>query len=155
MTQRKGGWLICLCLFATVVWAQRDNRFEVSKQLEIFNSVLKEVELFYVDSLDVEKSVRRGIDAMLRGLDPYTEYFPEQDMEELDLITTGEYGGIGSLIRQRDNNGRVMIAEPTEGMPADLAGLKAGDLILKIDTIDVSSAPSARVSSLLKGVPNT
>lgn len=138
-----------------MVWAQRDNRFEVSKQLEIFNSILKEVELFYVDSLDVEKSVRRGIDAMLKGLDPYTEYFPEQDMEELDLITTGEYGGIGSLIRQRDNNGRVMIAEPTEGMPADLAGLKAGDLILKIDTIDVSSAPSARVSSLLKGVPNT
>ena len=155
MTQRKGGWLLCLWLFATVVWAQRDNRFEVSKQLEIFNSILKEVELFYVDSLDVEKSVRRGIDAMLKGLDPYTEYFPEQDMEELDLITTGEYGGIGSLIRQRDNNGRVMIAEPTEGMPADLAGLKAGDLILKIDTIDVSSAPSARVSSLLKGVPNT
>ncbi len=155
MTQRKGGWLLFLWLFATVVWAQRDNRFEVSKQLEIFNSILKEVELFYVDSLDVEKSVRRGIDAMLKGLDPYTEYFPEQDMEELDLITTGEYGGIGSLIRQRDNNGRVMIAEPTEGMPADLAGLKAGDLILKIDTIDVSSAPSARVSSLLKGVPNT
>ena len=155
MTQRKGGWLLCLWLIATAVWAQRDNRFEVSKQLEIFNSVLKEVELFYVDSLDVEKSVRRGIDAMLKGLDPYTEYFPEQDMEELDLITTGEYGGIGSLIRQRDNNGRVMIAEPTEGMPADLAGLKAGDLILKIDTIDVSSAPSARVSSLLKGVPNT
>ena len=155
MTLRKGGWLLCLWLIATAVWAQRDNRFEVSKQLEIFNSVLKEVEMFYVDSLDVEKSVRRGIDAMLKGLDPYTEYFPEQDMEELDLITTGEYGGIGSLIRQRDNNGRVMIAEPTEGMPADLAGLKAGDLILKIDTIDVSSAPSTRVSSLLKGVPNT
>ena len=155
MTQRNGGWLLCSWLLATGVWEQRDNRFEVSKQLEIFNSILKEVELFYVDSLDVEKSVRRGIDAMLKGLDPYTEYFPEQDMEELDLITTGEYGGIGSLIRQRDNNGRVMIAEPTEGMPADLAGLKAGDLILKIDTIDVSSAPSARVSSLLKGVPNT
>lgn len=155
MTLRKGGWLLCLWLLATAGWAQRDNRFEVSKQLEIFNAILKEVELFYVDSLDVEKSVRRGIDAMLRGLDPYTEYFPEQDMEELDLITTGEYGGIGSLIRQRDNDGRVMIAEPTEGMPADLAGLKAGDLILKIDTIDVSSATSARVSSLLKGVPNT
>ena len=138
-----------------MAWAQRDNRFEVSKQLEIFNSILKEVEMFYVDSLNVEQSVRRGIDAMLSGLDPYTEYFPEQDMDELDLITTGEYGGIGSLIRQRDNNGRVMIAEPTEGMPADLAGLKAGDLILKIDTVDVSSYTSAQVSALLKGVPNT
>ena len=81
MTLRKGGWLLCLWLLATAGWAQRDNRFEVSKQLEIFNAILKEVELFYVDSLDVEKSVRRGIDAMLRGLDPYTEYFPEQDME--------------------------------------------------------------------------
>ena len=70
---------------------------------------------------------------MLAGLDPYTEYYPEQKTEELSLMTTGEYGGIGSLIRQRNNEGGVMIAEPTEGMPADLAGLKPGDLILAID----------------------
>ena len=70
-------------------------------------------------------------------------------------MTTGEYGGIGSLIRQRNNEGGVMIAEPTEGMPADLAGLKPGDLILAIDTIDVSKATNSRVSELLKGVPNT
>ena len=69
-------------------------------------------------------------------------------------MTTGEYGGIGSLIRQRNNEGGVMIAEPTEGMPADLAGLKPGDLILAIDTIDVSKATNSRVSELLKGVPN-
>ena len=125
--QRKGGWLLGLWLLSTLAWSQKDNRFEVSKQLEIFNSALKEVEMFYVDSIDVEQTVRRGIDAMLGGLDPYTEYFPEQDTEELELITTGEYGGIGSIIRQRDSKGRVMIAEPSEGMPAALAGLKAGD----------------------------
>ena len=135
--------------------AQTDNRFEVSKNLDVFNALLKEVEMFYVDSVDVEKSVKRGIDAMLKGLDPYTEYYPEQDMETLTLMTTGEYGGIGSLIRQRNDKGGVMIAEPTEGMPADLAGLKPGDLILAVDTVDVSSATSARVSELLKGVPNT
>ena len=102
MLQRKGGWLLGLWLLSTLAWSQKDNRFEVSKQLEIFNSALKEVEMFYVDSIDVEQTVRRGIDAMLGGLDPYTEYFPEQDTEELELITTGEYGGIGSIIRQRD-----------------------------------------------------
>ena len=135
--------------------AQSDNRFEVSKNLDIFNALVKEAEMFYVDSMDVEKSVRRGIDAMLSGLDPYTEYYPESEMETLKLMTTGEYGGIGSLIRQRNNKGGVVIAEPTEGMPAALAGLKAGDRILAIDTIDVSGATNERVSSLLKGVPNT
>ncbi|MDR0844964.1 MAG: S41 family peptidase [Tannerella sp.] len=135
------------------VQAQEDNRFEVSKQLDIFNSLLKEVEMFYVDSLEVEKSVRRGIDAMLRGLDPYTEYIPEQEMEKLTLITTGEYGGIGAIIRQKD--GGVVIAEPYEGMPAQLAGLKAGDKILAIDSIDVTRENDSRVSELLKGVPNS
>ena len=105
--------------------------------------------MFYVDSVDVDKTVQRGIEAMLAGLDPYTEYYPEQKTEELSLMTTGEYGGIGSLIRQRNNEGGVMIAEPTEGMPADLAGLKPGDLILAIDTIDVSKATNSPVSELL------
>lgn len=134
---------------------KKDNRFEVSKQLDVFNALVKEMEMFYVDTINVEKTVRRGIDAMLEGLDPYTEYIPEQEMETLKLITTGEYGGIGSYIRQRNAAGNVMIAEPNEGMPAALAGLKAGDLILKIDTIDVRHATNDRVSELLKGVPNT
>jgi len=72
--------------------AQKDNRFEVSKNLDIFNALVKEVEMFYVDSVDVEKTVRRGIDAMLGGLDPYTEYYPEQEMDKLKFMTTGEYG---------------------------------------------------------------
>jgi carboxyl-terminal processing protease len=136
--------------------AQKDNHFEISKHLDIFSALVKEVELFYVDSVDVEKTVRRGIKAMLSGLDPYTEYIPEEDMEHLQLVTTGEYGGMGALIRQRDTDGGgVVIAEPYEGMPAALAGLKAGDLILSIDTTDVSRKTSDEVSRLLKGVPNT
>ena len=82
--------------------AQKDNRFEVSKNLDIFNALVKEVEMFYVDSVDVEKTVRRGIDAMLGGLDPYTEYYPEQEMDKLKFMTTGEYGGIGSYIRETE-----------------------------------------------------
>ena len=132
----------------------KDNRFEVSKNLDIFNAIVKEMEMFYVDSVDVDKTVRRGIDAMLNGLDPYTEYYPEQDMDKLKLMTTGEYGGIGSFIRERKGEG-VVITEPFEGMPAAMAGLKAGDRILAIDTVDVSKKSSDEVSSLLKGVPNT
>lgn len=150
-------WL-CLLLLAGGVWegqAQQDNRFEVSKNLDVYNAIVKEMEMFYVDSIDVEKTIRRGIDAMLGGLDPYTEYIPEKEMESLKIMTTGEYGGIGSYIRQRNLNGGVMIAEPNEGMPAALAGLKAGDLILAVDTVDVSQATNDRVSELLKGVPNT
>lgn len=156
MREKLYSVLICF-LFSTLlpfsVFAQKDNRFEVSKNLDIFNALVKEVEMFYVDSVEVEKMVHKGIDAMLSDLDPYTEYIPEQDMDDLKFMTTGEYGGIGAYIRQRDKG--VVIAEPFEGMPAELGGLKAGDLILSIDTTDVSSLSSDKVSALLKGVPNT
>lgn len=136
--------------------AQKDNHFEISKNLDIFNSIVKEAEMFYVDSIDIEKTIQRGINSMLSGLDPYTEYIPEEKVENLQFITTGEYGGMGSIIRQRSNDeGGVIIAEPYENMPAALAGLKAGDQILKIDTMDVSKSTSDEVSKLLKGVPNT
>lgn len=133
--------------------AQQNNRFEVSKQLEIFNALVKEVEMFYVDSIDVEKTVKRGIDAMLGGLDPYTEYYPEQNMDELRIISTGEYGGIGAYIRQRDEG--VIIVEPFENMPAATNGLRAGDRIMAIDTVNTEKLSSDKVSELLKGVPNT
>lgn len=157
MTRQKyylGAFCLLFSILLSVpVKAQEDNRFEVSKNLDIFNALVKEVEMFYVDSVEVEKIVRQGIDAMLNTLDPYTEYIPEQEMDNLKFMTTGEYGGIGSYIRQREDG--VIIAEPFEGMPAALAGLKAGDRILAIDTTDVSSFSSDQVSALLKGVPNT
>ncbi|WP_280750258.1 MULTISPECIES: S41 family peptidase [unclassified Parabacteroides] len=139
----------------TPLRAQKDNRFEISKNLEIFNALVKEMEMFYVDSVDIEKSLRRGINSMLAGLDPYTEYIPEENMDNLQLMATGEYGGMGSLIRQRPNGEGVIVAEPYEGMPAALAGLQAGDRFLFIDSVDVSKANNDEVSKLLKGVPNT
>ncbi len=134
---------------------KKDNHFEVSKNLEIFNAMVKEMEMFYVDTIDVDKTIRRGIDAMLGGLDPYTEYFPEQEMGDFKQMVTGEYGGIGAYIRQRNERGHVMIIEPFEGMPAAEAGLKAGDEILAIDTTDVRLFKNEKVSELLKGVPNS
>ncbi|MBN2661202.1 MAG: S41 family peptidase [Tannerellaceae bacterium] len=155
----SGLFLLLLLLAPQTGSAQKDstktdNRFELSKNLDVFNALVKEVEMFYVDTVDVEKTVRRGIDAMLSGLDPYTEYIPEQEMGDLKYITTGEYGGIGSFIREREGGG-VYIIEPFEGMPAALAGLKAGDKLLEIDGIDVSKMTSDKVSELLKGKPNT
>ncbi|MDR0794556.1 MAG: S41 family peptidase [Tannerella sp.] len=146
-------FLLIVWVCAQTINAQDERRFETSKQLDIFNAIVKEVEMFYVDSVEVDKMVRQGVDAMLRGLDPYTEYFPEQDVDKLTSIATGEYGGIGAYIRLRNEG--VIITEPFEGMPAQLAGLKAGDLILAIDTIDVSKFSSDRVSELLKGAPNS
>ena len=132
---------------------REESRFEVSKQLDIFNALVKEVEMFYVDTIEMQKLMRRGIDAMLSGLDPYTEYISEEEMEKFRIITTGEYGGIGAYIRSRENG--TVITEPFEGMPAAEAGLKAGDKIIAIDTINTENVPSERVSELLKGVPNT
>ena len=149
-------WAVALSISVLPLRAQQpktESRFEVSKQLEILNALVKEVEMFYVDSVETEKMVRRGIDAMLKGLDPYTEYYPEQESDNMKLLVTGEYGGVGAYIRARD--GGVIITEPFEGMPAAKAGLKAGDRILMIDTVDVRKATTERVSELLKGTPNS
>lgn len=149
-------WAVALSIGVLPLRAQQpktESRFEVSKQLEILNALVKEVEMFYVDSVETEKMVRRGIDAMLKGLDPYTEYYPEQESDNMKLLVTGEYGGVGAYIRARD--GGVIITEPFEGMPAAKSGLKAGDRILMIDTVDVRKATTERVSELLKGTPNS
>ena len=145
--------ILILCAGWKSSKAQDAQHFEISKQLDIFNAIVKEVEMFYVDTVEVDRMVKRGIDAMLRGFDPYTEYIPEQEMDKLKIVQTGEYGGIGALIGQRDEG--VYVAEPYEGMPAQLAGLRAGDLFLAIDTVNVSGFSSERVTSLLKGTPNT
>jgi len=156
MSKIKTIYISCLILLGAVsqsAHCQETNRFEISKQLEIFNALVKEVEMFYVDSVEVDKMVRRGIDAMLKGFDPYTQYIPEENMDALKYITTGEYAGIGAMIEQRKRG--VVIAEPYEGMPAQLAGLKTGDIIISIDTTDVTTMTSNEVSELLKGVPNS
>jgi carboxyl-terminal processing protease len=148
--------LLCgaLLLSSVVAHAQGNNNnnkknFDINQNIEIFNSILKELDMFYVDSLDVNKSVRTGIEAMLEALDPYTNYISEDMMGDFKFMTTGEYAGIGSIISYK--NGRVIINEPYENMPAAKAGLKAGDVILAIDGLDMSKATTSEVSEKLKG----
>lgn len=132
----------------------RSPKRDIAANLDIFNSIVKELQTFYVDSIDAEKAVTTAIDAMLAELDPYTEYIPYRKQEEFAVISTGEYGGIGSYILQRPN-GDVMISEPSEGSPANKAGLRPGDLIVKIDGDTVLGLGSEAVTSRLKGKPGT
>ena len=144
------GTLISLCAQAQL---SEKTHFDIAKYLEIYNALFKELSLFYVDSIDVKKTVQDDINFMLRRLDPYTEYIPEEDVPKFELQTTGEYGGIGALIDSRDGN--IIIEEPTENMPAALAGLQAGDILLEIDGIPMKGGNAEFASSHLKGQPNT
>ena len=123
----------CMLSLTTLV-AQNtndDKGFEISKNLEIFSTVYKNLQLNYVDDIEPGKLMKTAIDAMLASLDPYTVYIPESDIEDVKMQLMGQYGGIGSLIHQ---NGKfVYVAEPYEGLPADKAGLRPGDKILEID----------------------
>lgn len=137
--------------------AQTDNdhNFEVKKQLDIFNSIYKNLDLIYVDTLDAQEVVGTAIRAMLRSLDPYTEYYPEENMKDLREIYTGKFAGIGALIRYNTKIKRVVIDEPYEGMPAALAGLRKGDIILSIDDSSMIDKSVSYVSSHLRGDPGT
>ena len=127
--------------------------FEISKNLSIFSSVYKEIDLNYVEEVEPGKFMKTGIDAMLKSLDPYTNYIPESRIEDYRLMTTGEYGGIGSLIRKDDEY--VIISEPYEGYPAQRAGLQAGDKIVEVDGHDVKGKNTKEISALLKGQSGT
>lgn len=126
-----------------------DKNFQIAKNLDVFNSIFKELNMFYVDTIKPDKSIKVGIDAMLETLDPYTEYYAEEDMGDLNLMIKGSYGGIGSVISYY--KGRVVIDEPYEGMPAGKAGLKPGDVLLEIDGKDLKGKSVAQVSEQLKG----
>lgn len=153
---RKAVAVIVIGVGLVALWgfAGGDSRsFQIAKNLDIFNSIVKELDLFYVDTIDPNKTVREGIDAMLYSLDPYTEYYPEEDQDELEQIVKNSYGGIGSIIRYSPKTQYTVIAEPYEGMPAAEAGLKAGDILLEIDGKDLKGNPD--VSTLLRGQVGT
>ncbi|MFT5903872.1 MAG: carboxyl-terminal processing protease [Flammeovirgaceae bacterium] len=133
--------------------APGDNFFEVSKNLEIFATLYKELNIYYVDETQPGDLMKTGIDAMLLSLDPYTNYITESNIEDYRFMTTGQYGGIGSLIRSVD--GDVYISEPYEDSPAQKSGLRAGDKIIKIDGITISDKDQDEISSLLKGQSGT
>ncbi|MEZ4808367.1 MAG: S41 family peptidase [Flavobacteriales bacterium] len=126
-----------------------DSYFEVSKNLEIFTELYKELNIYYVDDTQPGQLMKTGIDAMLASLDPYTQYIAESDMEDYRFMTTGQYGGVGALIKRQDDH--VLISEPYEGYPAMKAGIWAGDEIMEVDGRHVPGMSTEEVSKLLKG----
>ena len=130
-----------------------DRYFEIQKNLDIFATLYKEVNTYYVDDVNPNKVIRTGIEAMLQNLDPYTNYIPEDDIEDYRTMTTNQYGGIGALVGKR--NGKSLIIMPYEEFPAHRNGLIIGDEILKIDGIEVANKTSTEISRLLKGQANT
>jgi carboxyl-terminal processing protease len=129
------------------------NNFKIIKNLDMFFSVFRELNLLYVDDIDADKIVKSGIDGMLSELDPYTTFLPEEDIEQFDLATTGEYSGIGAVIGVK--NSYVQIVETYKDFPADKAGLVSGDLILSIDNISMQGKTTTEASNLLKGEQGT
>lgn len=133
--------------------AANDNYFELNKNLDVFTTIFRELSVFYVDPINSEEMVTAGIDEMLESLDPYTTFIPEEDADDYRFMTTGQYGGIGALIGQRNN--QVVITDPYEGFPAQKFGLMAGDIIRSIDGKTTKGLEYDDVSKMLKGTPNT
>lgn len=148
--------LLAAAFLAIVILASaatRSKKTDISRNLDVFNSLYKELQTFYVDSIDAEKSINTAINAMLNDIDPYTEYIPAKEQEQFRSMTSGEYGGIGSTIQETPKG--VIIANPYEGSPALAAGLKPGDLIIMIDGDSTAGWRSSKVSEHLKGQSGT
>lgn len=147
----------CVALMSAAAlggWAEtRSSKRDIARSLDIFTSLFKQLQTSYVDSIDAEKSVTTAINAMLDDIDPYTNYIPESEQDDFMTIATGTYGGIGAVIMQRDGN--VYINEPYEGTPSQIAGLRAGDMFIKIDNDTVVGWKSDNVSARLKGQAGT
>ena len=131
----------------------KQNNFEISKSIDIYNNVLRQLNMYYVDEINPAELNESAINAMLDGLDPYTVFIPESQIEDVRLMTTGEYGGIGALIQYFEK--KTQISEPYEGFPAAKAGLIPGDIFLEVNGVDVREKTSSEISELLKGTPGT
>ena len=144
----------CVCV-ALMSFKGDDRNFTISKYLDIFHSVFRELDMMYVDTIDVAETIEDGIQSILAELDPYTVYYPEEEDEDLKMMLTGKYAGVGAVIRYHQKHDRVVIVEPYEDMPALNAGLRAGDILLSIDGEDLKGLPVDEVSSRLRGEPGT
>ena len=149
--------LLLLFFVALTASAQKnkDHNFEVGKHLDIFNQVYKNLELLYVDTLSPKETIGTGINAMLRSLDPYTEYYAQDETKNLRMMLTGKYAGIGALIRKHQKLDRIVVDEPYANMPAAEAGLKKGDVILSIDDSMMTDKSVSYVSEHLRGEAGT
>ena len=141
------------CVVIISSFSFTDSYFEIAKNLDIFTTVYRELNNYYVDETDPGKLMKTAIDKMLKSLDPYTNYIPESEIEDFQFMTTGQYGGIGAVITKRKDY--VFISEPYKGFPAQKAGLIAGDKILEIDGESAKGKNTEEVSKALKGQPNT
>jgi len=156
---RSGRLIIILSLLifggvCTGFFALQETRdFRIAKNLDIFFSLFRELNTFYVDEINPDKVIKTSIDDMLKSLDPYTVYYPESEADEFTFMTTGKYGGIGSLVR--GGGDYVTISEVYKGFPADLAGIKAGDLLKKVDGVSLKGTSTEKVSDKLKGNAGT
>ena len=146
---KKSVILAVILLFPLCIEAQQEenNHSAVSRNLEIFNDIYKQLDLYYVDSLSADTVIGWGISSMLHRVDPFTDYYPAND-EELRQMATGKYAGIGSVIRLHKKEDRAMIVEPYEGTPSDKVGLRAGDVIMTIDGKDVKGMSTSSVSNM-------
>jgi carboxyl-terminal processing protease len=145
--------VLTIALSSYISLSYSDNYFETSKNIDIFTSIYKELNTFYVDETDPGILMQEAIDAMLKSLDPYTQYIPESEIEDFKLQTTGQYGGIGAMITKIGEY--VVISEPYEGFPAQKAGLLPGDQILEINGVSAKGKSTEDVSKILRGQPNT
>jgi carboxyl-terminal processing protease len=147
--------LVAIAISASLFTAYSftDSYFEISKNLDIFATLFREVNTYYVDETKPGDMMKKAIDSMLDDLDPYTNYIPESELEDYKYMTTGQYGGIGSLIRKKGDY--IAISEPYEGFPAQKGGLIAGDIILEVDGKSIKGKNTDEVSKVLKGSPNT
>lgn len=153
---RRFKWPVTLALLIVISFAFRgpaEKYFEVAKSLDIFATLFKEVNAYYVDEVEPEKLVRKGIDAMLESLDPYTDYISEDEIESFRISTTGQYGGVGAMIGIINN--KVVITQPYKGFPAYKSGINVGDELIEIDGKNVQGKRTSEVSTLLKGQPKT
>ena len=145
--------IIGIAILTLSFYPKNDKLFDLAKNLDIFASLVRELDSYYVDEIDPTELVTVGINAMLAELDPYTEYIPEEELDDFRVMTTGEYGGVGALIGNR--LGKNMIMMPYEGFPAQVSGLKVADELLKVDTVNVVDKNTGDISRLLKGPANT
>lgn len=153
---RRLKWPVILAMLIVVSFAFRkpaEKYFDIAKSLDIFATLFKEVNAYYVDEVEPQKLIRKGIDAMLESLDPYTDYISEDEMESFRITTTGQYGGIGALIGVV--NRKTVITHPYKNFPAFKNGLRVGDEIIAVDGKNVQGKPTSEISALLKGQPKT
>ncbi len=155
--RKSWAWVLALPIVCVALMSFKgdDRNFLLSKYLDTFHSVFRELDMMYVDTIDVANAIETGIHAMLSDLDPYTVYYPEEEDEDLKMMLTGKYAGVGAVIRYHKGHGRVVIVEPYEGMPALEGGLLAGDILLSIDGEDLKGLPVDEVSTRLRGEPGT